>query len=1324
MKSTTRALCALAASIAAAGAPAAEYFVDAVNGSDDWDGTCAAHVSGTTGPKRTLQAAVDLVADDGGNVVTALPGVYDQGGRPFSATKHAHTNRVSVTRRNVTIRSRDGMEATHIVGAPDPNGGCGPAAVRCVMAGGVSMNVVVEGFTIRDGRSSNAAGSSSEDRGGGAVGVILYGCAVSNNVAYSRGGGANQCRLIRCRVAGNSLEDGNYGAAANASDFSNCLVAGNHGGATMSYASTLVNTTVVGNRGGGALLASADAKVYNCVFAGNHEGLNGFSKASAAGSSECHATVAERAGFFASADSASVTNAPLGQCVSSAFGDGRPVAGSAAVGRGDAAYLASVELPEGRAHLDLDGAALPASGAVNAGCYQSSVAPAGGLVDFGSQYAWNDGAINKYASHHFTDPAQTLKVKPKLAEGARLYGVYSEAEGSDMRIPLLDGYVRVFATPAASEAISLKVREAEGVVYVDAANGSDDWDGSSAAHVSGTAGPKRTLAGASAAVTGDWTLVMVAPGTYDSGTAASGTVASRLSDGGKAVGFVSSAGSQAASIVGGEQTRCVYLSSRGSFVQGFTLVGGSSLEDSTDAHRGAAFYSMFTACYVLDCLVTNCAAVSAVAYRGTMQRCRVVDCRTLDGPLAYLTVCANSLFAGNSFDRSGSGQTHFYDRAIVACCTVDAGGGRVWNANVNAAVGNVVVDGSGSDSDARCHLCNLEDADPLFASRERRDYRLGSLSPALGLVDPASLSVSNAYRYLTADVSGRELRSSGGRLDAGAVHAEPLPCVVVGAAGGGGVTVGNGVVGTNVVSESSEALTLSADATRPFVGFAVDGEIVARDMAWSFAPGGEAAAVTTVAAVYTNAWHVSQAAGDDGNSGADWARAKRTIRAAAERAVAGDVIRVAAGVYGESDGTMLQSAPVSSGTPTIRCRVWVKEGVTLESSEGAERTLIVGARASSPADAYGNGADAVRGVALAANAVVRGFTITGCASAASESANYADDYLGAVAGTSWETSRVEDCIVSNNVAACAAPGYDCTFVRTRIVGNTATARASAGRSCAYVGCVIDSNLGPNLCEQFYAFDSCTLGPGNYALNGTSRPTALQYPLGGARVVNSAVMHPKVAARDEKFPFVAANTFYLKGCGLDEADESFADCRFLDAAAFALDGDLRPVVGESPLVDAARVELSCADAGAARDASGFQRVMNGARDVGALEGDWRGTFARDVSKSRKFAVMEASPEVREDPETRRVRIPGASTLVCRWKAPGTRYAVRVLVVGGGELSVSHNGEALPGVTAQDGEREFSLVASADGDELALAYSGDGYCELVDALGRMGGIMVIR
>ena len=768
-----------------ASALATEYFVDANHGNDDWNGTSSNYVSGVIGPKKTLQAAADLIPNNDGHIITVLPGVYDEGGKVYG-TDYSITNRLAISRRNVTIRSTGGKEVTHIVGASDSQyadvDGCGPAAVRCVRGPGSDKGTVLIGFTLRDGHCDSAEGANSEGRGGGAFNMYLYDCTISNCVSHTRGGAGNNSTLVRCRIIGNTA--GSHGMACNSCSLANCLVARNYGsGATLTYTSKMVNTSVIGNTGGPALSnpPTAGTAVWNCFFAGNHEGQNGFDSAGHATGAYCTKTVCERQAFFESVDEASVTNAELGQCVSSALGDAHLVPGSVALNRGDAADLGNILLPTGYAQMDLEGNLLPASGSIHCGCFQQTVTPTGAKVSFNSEFTWDVGEpnpVNKHATHYFTGPAETLKVKPILGEGETMYGLYSDSENNDgkanYRIPMMDGYVRIFANPDPNFEILLKVQKVKYKYYVDVEDGNDDWDGTSATFVSGTTGPKKTLAGVCEVANGNYNLVYVAPGVYDDGTC-DDTVPSRLKVT-KPIGFISSGGIGAATIKGGSQVRCAYLGAGNAFIQGFVLADGSSTADSDGAHLGAAVFASHMTAKILDCTIMNCTAKSAVLYRGTLQRSQVVDCTVQDGPLTYVTTCAASIFAGNRFgNRESADNCIFYDRSAAYGCTVDAGGERVYAASTTGAIGNIVVGRTaGDDNPAANYSDNVENVNPAFVSRARRDFRLRVQSPALGAVAPASLAGTNVSFFLTTDCYGDPLRAVNGRLTAGAVHNEPL----------------------------------------------------------------------------------------------------------------------------------------------------------------------------------------------------------------------------------------------------------------------------------------------------------------------------------------------------------------------------------------------------------------------------------------------------------------------------------------------------------------------------------------------------------------------
>ena len=185
------------------------WFVD-VRGNDDWDGSCRYEdrdesASPVKGPKKTLQGSMKISGLKRNDVVHAAPGVYNEGGVLKSS---GTSNRVEVV-AGVGLVADGGPDVTVIEGAisrdPSAKNGCGPGAVRCVH---VNTDSYVRGFTIRNGRTTYLAGSTSVDYDG--AGVYAWGavidCVISNCWAGYRGGAVycrndrDTCAIIRCRI--------------------------------------------------------------------------------------------------------------------------------------------------------------------------------------------------------------------------------------------------------------------------------------------------------------------------------------------------------------------------------------------------------------------------------------------------------------------------------------------------------------------------------------------------------------------------------------------------------------------------------------------------------------------------------------------------------------------------------------------------------------------------------------------------------------------------------------------------------------------------------------------------------------------------------------------------------------------------------------------------------------------------------------------------------------------------------------------------------------------------------------------------------------------
>jgi hypothetical protein len=190
--------------------------------------------------------------------------------------------------------------------------------------------------------------------GGGAFYCILNSCTLSNNVAWSNGGGAGASRLNDCLVFGNSAAptSGNGGGTSGCS-LTNCILAYNTAGANGggdSY-STLINCTVVSNSapvGGGGYNSTAE----NCILYYNPGG--DYYRSSASYSLNYVCTTSPTNGLN------NITNEPLFVNLSS--GDVHLSSNSPCINSGNHAYVAGA--------TDLDGNPRIVGGTVDIGAYE------------------------------------------------------------------------------------------------------------------------------------------------------------------------------------------------------------------------------------------------------------------------------------------------------------------------------------------------------------------------------------------------------------------------------------------------------------------------------------------------------------------------------------------------------------------------------------------------------------------------------------------------------------------------------------------------------------------------------------------------------------------------------------------------------------------------------------------------------------------------------------------------------------------------------------------------------------------------------------------
>lgn len=259
------------------------YYVDPVNGNDDWDGTAEVADPATVettkvGPRKTLAGIVE-VANKSGDEIVALPGTYEE---KFCESDYGRS-RILIP-AGVSLRSRDGAATTIIKGAVSPNPadakgfGCGPGAIRCVQMGGGAS--VIRGFTLTGGRTewSETTNDSYIHRGGGILSPgYVYDCVITNCRAYRGGalcsGGSSTVKCYRCDI---SNFDANYGGLGyQASVYYDCRIRNTRRVATIySNASSgkrwvILRNCTIENTDSLASLFYDQGDCYNCVIIGS-----------------------------------------------------------------------------------------------------------------------------------------------------------------------------------------------------------------------------------------------------------------------------------------------------------------------------------------------------------------------------------------------------------------------------------------------------------------------------------------------------------------------------------------------------------------------------------------------------------------------------------------------------------------------------------------------------------------------------------------------------------------------------------------------------------------------------------------------------------------------------------------------------------------------------------------------------------------------------------------------------------------------------------------------------------------------------------------------
>lgn len=1334
---------------------ATEYFADAKNGNDAWDGKSATHEEGTDhGPKLSIQAAVDL-AQDGStaaamNIVTLAPGDYTNGVRGVTSGGYVTSNRVYIT-YPVCIRSSRGRETrdeTRIVGFRDRDAATcnlGAASVRCALVASTADGTRFEGVTFVGGAAYYCSGAGTDPNGGGAVwggsgsvaAAYLIDCAVID--CHGRqGGGVYNATLVRTLVANCSCT--HYGLGTRYVKAYNCVYYENYinplsafgqktSAGAAGYPSDHYNCTFFGNQTYGMGAFNGAPKAYNCLFVycGDKDGVysgitakNCVSENSTLTTDGCRVVAAET----------------LNEIFSPADGDWRLMPGATALTTGDAQWLGNI--PEEFRSTDYYGNPRKTGEVVYAGAVQAVATPMGlptklGNIDESYGRLTLDDNLPAIGRPTYLRSATSNRVVRMSFAPAAGRDLVCFTQGDQVRWPLRDGTCWLLLRDDQTQTVNAITTD--NIVYVDANNGSDDAatnDGSSAK-------PWKTLQKAVQQTAK--TLVIARAGDYDScgdfdtvwqnltnRVLVTSTAQMRvLAEEGPEKTFITGAADTTNPVrdntygEGPASVRCVAVQKGCCCAfQGFTLRDGHSSQgpnagdnDAPEAH-GAAFLNgagteNYKTGWLLDCVVTNC----------TGSR----------GGAAYGGVCERTLFDGNLSTRLGlfryadlrscvvrnnSAQTRNLLEDISSANNTTFVANKAWAVSYAYIYNCVLADGvkvgglvhneggkrqyslwetaTGTKSSTEEITGCVEDlaglADPV-----QGDYRLNSASAAVNLGVAASLKSAM-------DFTGRPFAvTADGRVNAGA-FAETVPGVRVASSEMAGTKKS-----TLYAFGEDDSVEVSLPATgvygRALCGYAVGGVTQAISSATVTVTKEQAmvSAPYVMNPVYLSHFYVDVDGSDDNDGGSEATAFQTLAKASSVARVAGDVVTVLPGTYDEKTIKVEMADHGWESAMKVLCRLAVYPGVTFESRDGAEATVVKGASATGTVgvdvDANGCGTNgAVRCAFVGDGGVLRGFTLSGGrtrngnlpadGSADRQGVDFccagvlAPSSAGANQADQWSRRLVENCIFDDcyaprgSVARCVLL-RNCKITKCRGINLGPTIR-----ECRVENCLITGNYTATIYNSLLF--NCTLD------TNVNRGSGYDYP-----IVNCAFL-----SKSTQTAGAFTNCAFKTGSTINGANVNP-----LTVDYFKLDDNSCPMA-ISPLRDAG--DRTLVPEGCETDLWGNQRVYNAQVDIGCCEYDWRGDYAAALG-SRKLTVDTADSDVTLADATT-VSLPkGELTATWRTSAAGTGvpYSFTAQVTGTGTLTVTREGAGTPVAVITQGDAQTITFNSPDeATQLAFAY----------------------
>jgi len=763
--------------------------------------------------------------------------------------------------------------------------------------------------------------------------------------------------------------------------------------------------------------------------------------------------------------------------------------------------------------------------------------------------------------------------------------------------------------------------------------GDDSYDGTSSNHVSGTVGPRRTLAKAME-LAKSWDTVVALPGVYDAGSyEGSEANYARVHVPGN-VKLVSTDGPERTFIVGKAADAGNELDAHGTgpgalrgvvlngTIEGFTICGGRVRSKTVDGDvaNGGGILAIAEGALAVNCIVSNNVANRGGGMYGNY--------RTSSGTNNRYNRAVNCRFLSNAVFRSGSGT--FYIDAWN--CLYSGNGGTAY---ANATARNcTILDGysgakllnsilSGTDGGS-CYYTNS-----ITVSLDAGST-LGSGSVQTTVAGTATGADCRPSAETNVGIDRGDYRYYEESFPSGAAHFKDKDI-------------------RGFARVAGEAIDIGA------------GEYAPLDL-------------------YVDAGH-----GDDSNDAVapGAGRARRTMAGVfAYRGIAsGDVVHAAPGVYNE--GLMGMTGYTTN-------RVLVPAGVGLVADEGPEVTIIEGAAATNSGNSKNCGQDAVRCVSLSVNAWIKGFTFRNGATAIPDNYN---DVGGGVCGDA--ASFTVGCIFRNCSAkrgggACGGSYVDCNFdssLQASMEQTTGGYNANGYYGCLFNGASAYGNIGRVVNCSFF---------GGWCGGNSTWPHVYNTYVG--KDLGKCYFHRCIVGTAAGSGSTGDDgTLFSQTSGILYDLET---CRPVEGSLLVDFGDSCHWKTNFPSGFPRRLsDVRC------EDVAGGQRIYNGSIDAGAGEFDWRGRFARYLSK-QGVSVSAAGEGVKLD--SGGLHIPDGDSISSQWAFQSdAQFRAFAEWPDGGTFSLESDGErASPNVNGV-----YSLLLPEGSHELVFSYSGPAAATLV-------------